>query len=135
MAVVHEMIVLSVFVMSVSGAMLCWQCIAEDCDDAPRSKSTRSICLEGEACQKVEYYGTELLTNAIYLSTVRSCSRGACVPHADNCTERQSINPGCVVRHCCNDKDLCNACASTRFRFAHVAWLMSLHILQTFLLS
>ena len=57
----------------------------------------------------MEYRGRDSTSNVDYYSVVRSCSNGVCVPHADNCSEKLITNPGCMVRHCCQNADLCNA--------------------------
>ncbi len=86
--------------------------------------------------QKTEYKGLDYPTNITYTSVVRSCSQEACTPRADteNCTVKLLANPGCMVRHCCNDKDLCNSVPSVHAGFQSVwilplSWLLTQHIL------
>lgn len=89
----------------------CWQCIADDChlDPSSNHKAVKRECRPGQSCQKVVYQGRDAKTNTDYLSTVRSCSQGECFNHVDNCSEQLLTNPGCMVRHCCNGNNLCNA--------------------------
>ena len=58
--------------------------------------------------QKVEYYGKDIASMTYYTSVIRSCSQGHCIPHADNCSDKLLANPGCMIRHCCDDRNLCN---------------------------
>ncbi len=62
----------------------------------------------------MEYRGKDVATGKTYYSVVRSCSQGTCRPKLSfNCTEKLLVNPGCMIRHCCNEADLCNGCRST----------------------
>ena len=58
--------------------------------------------------QKVEYRGHDSPSKADYSSVVRSCSQGECIPHSDNCSDTMKIDPGCMVRYCCDNYSLCN---------------------------
>ncbi|CAH1788017.1 unnamed protein product [Owenia fusiformis] len=95
----------------------CWQCLADDCQEDPSKnyKATKRNCKPGESCQKVYYEVHSLIDKRDYDSTVRSCSSGQCEPQNDflNCTEGIKLNPGCIRRTCCNDRDLCNAAIRT----------------------
>lgn len=96
----------------------CWQCIADDCHTNPANyhKATVKHCEPDQSCQKVEYRGRDVRTKTDYFSVTRSCSQGACLSHADNCTEQLLTNPGCMVRHCCRGHSLCNTAPSRDIR-------------------
>ena len=64
--------------------------------------------------QKVEYYGRDALTSTYITTVIRSCSQGVCIPHIDNCSDKLLANPGCMLRHCCQDDNLCNGATSVQ---------------------
>ena len=64
--------------------------------------------------QKVEYYGRDAQTSTYITTVIRSCSQGVCMPHIDNCTDKLLANPGCMLRHCCQDGNLCNGATSVQ---------------------
>ncbi|CAG5131051.1 unnamed protein product [Candidula unifasciata] len=95
-----------------SHGLVCWHCIADNCDMNPEenSRAEQKSCLEGQTCQKVFFEMESDIDDNKYRSTVRSCA-DECIPHNDfiNCSSELRTTRGCVKRACCNDDDLCNS--------------------------
>lgn len=64
----------------------------------------------------------ELNASVPYISTVRSCSIGECLPTNETLHSECMGNSrlyqilGCSVRTCCNDRDMCNCTDSSASR-------------------
>ena len=85
--------------------------------------------------QKVEYYGRDALTSTYITTVIRSCSQGVCIPHIDNCTDKLLANPGCMLRHCCQDGNLCNGATRVQVGILTLLVVFLLNILDLTMLS